>query len=100
MWLDPSTTEICVIERAPASVIGPRGERLTLATLPAPGSLRWNVRRKAEVVAAVDGGLLTLREACKRYGLDLEELLDWQRAVERWGWQGLRVTKLQQYRNH
>ncbi|MBV1690441.1 DUF1153 domain-containing protein [Novosphingobium sp. G106] len=99
MWLAPSTTEICVVASAPASVIGPRGERLTLAALPTPGRLRWNVRRKAEVVAAVDGGLLTLREACKRYGLDLEELLDWQRAVERWGWHGLRVTKLQQYRN-
>jgi len=99
MQYAPITIEISEAGHVPASVVGPRGERLTLATLPAPGRLRWNVRRKAEIVAAVDGGLLTLREACKRYGLHLDELIDWQRAVERWGWHGLRVTKLQQYRN-
>ena len=42
----------------PAQVIGPLGEPLTLATLPPAGTTRWVVRRKAEVVAAVNGGLL------------------------------------------
>lgn len=44
----------------PAQVIGPLGEPLTLADLPSPDTRRWVVRRKAEVVAAVNGGLLTL----------------------------------------
>ncbi len=43
----------------PAQVIGPLGEPLTLASLPPPETTRWVVRRKAEVVAAVNGGLLT-----------------------------------------
>jgi len=57
------------------------------------------VRRKAEVVAAVDGGLLTIAEACNRYGLTLEELASWQRAVEREGMAGLRATRVQHYRH-
>ena len=48
----------------PAQVIGPLGEPLTLASLPPQGTTRWVVRRKAEVVAAVSGGLLSVDEAC------------------------------------
>ena len=48
-------------------VIGPDGSPLTLADLPPPSTKRWVIRRKAEVVAAVRGGLLSLDEACKRY---------------------------------
>lgn len=83
----------------PAQVIGPLGESLTLETLPPPQTTRWVVRRKAEVVAAVNGGLLTVDEACKRYSLTLEEFAGWQRAVERSGMPGLRVTRLQQYKS-
>ena len=57
----------------PAQVIGPLGEPLTLDSLPPATTTRWVVRRKAEVVAAVAGGLLTVDEACKRYTLSLEE---------------------------
>lgn len=83
----------------PAHVIGPLGEPLTLASLPAPDTRRWVVRRKAEVVSAVNGGLLTIDEACQRYDLTLEEFAGWQRAVDRSGMQGLRVTRAQHYRN-
>jgi hypothetical protein len=83
----------------PAQVIGPLGEPLTLADLPAPDTKRWVVRRKAEVVAAVSGGLLTLDEVLARYGLTLEEFASWQRAVDRSGMHGLRVTKIQHYRD-
>lgn len=83
----------------PAHVIGPLGELLTLESLPAPDTSRWVVRRKAEVVAAVNGGLLTIDEVCERYGLALEEFASWQRAIERSGMQGLRVTRVQHYRD-
>ena len=83
----------------PAQVIGPLGEPLTLDTLPAPSTSRWVVRRKAEVVAAVNGGLLTVDEACQRYGLTLEEFAGWQRAVDRSGMPGLRVTRIQHYKS-
>ena len=82
----------------PAMVIGPLGEPLTLESLPAPNTTRWVVRRKAEVVAAVNGGMLTIEEACARYQLTLEEFASWQRAVERSGLAGLRVTRAQHYR--
>ncbi|MDP9057340.1 MAG: DUF1153 domain-containing protein [Pseudomonadota bacterium] len=82
-----------------ASVIGPLGESLTLEMLPAPDTTRWVVRRKAEVVAAVNGGLLTIDEVCERYHLTLEEFAAWQRAVDRSGMKGLRVTRIQHYRD-
>ncbi|MBB4861108.1 transposase [Novosphingobium chloroacetimidivorans] len=79
-------------------VVGFRGERLTLDKLPDRGTTRWVANRKAEVVAAVIGGLLTAREACNRYELSLEELVSWQRAIDRDGLPGLRATKAQQNR--
>ena len=83
----------------PAQVIGPLGEPLTIDSLPPPGTSRWVVRRKAEVVSAVSGGLLTVDEACARYGLSLEEFAGWQRAVDRSGMPGLRVTRIQHYKS-
>ena len=83
----------------PATVVGPLGERLTMEDLPAPDTNRWVARRKAEVVAAVNGGLLTIDEVCERYSLTLEEFASWQRAVDRSGMQGLRVTRIQHYRD-
>jgi uncharacterized protein DUF1153 len=80
-------------------VIGPDGSPLTLADLPPPTTRRWVIRRKAEVVAAVRGGLLSLDEACRRYTLTVEEFLAWQRAIDRFGLAGLRATRVQQYRN-
>lgn len=83
----------------PDHVIGPLGEPLTMADLPPPSTRRWVVRRKAEVVAAVNGGLLTVDEVLERYDLTLEEFASWQRAVDRSGMQGLRVTRIQHYRD-
>ncbi len=79
-------------------VIGPTGAPLTLADLPPAETDRWVIRRKAEVVAAVRGGLLTLDEACERYRLTNEEFLAWQKAIERHGMPGLRTTRIQHYR--
>jgi hypothetical protein len=71
---------------------------LTLADLPAASTKRWVVRRKAEVVAAVRGGLLSLEEACHRYMLTVDEYLTWQASVDQHGLAGLRTTRTQQYR--
>ncbi len=80
-------------------VIGPDGSPLTVADLPNPNTRRWVIRRKAEVVAAVRGGLLSLEEACKRYTLTVEEFLGWQESIDRHGLPGLRATRVQQYRS-
>ena len=79
-------------------VVGPTGAALTLADLPPANTQRWVIRRKAEVVAAVRGGLLSLEDACARYRLTSDEFLGWQKAIDRWGMPGLRTTRIQQYR--
>ena len=66
--------------------------------LPPAETKRWVPQRKAQVVAAVRGGVLTLAEACDRYALTVEEFLCWQRAIDRFGVQGLRATQAQVYR--
>lgn len=67
--------------------------------LPPPTTRRWVIRRKAEVVAGVRTGLITIEEACKRYSLSVEEFLSWQRAIDRHGLRGLRTTRIQDYRS-
>jgi hypothetical protein len=84
--------------RGEAYVIGPTGAPLTLRDLPPAETGRWVIRRKAEVVAAVRGGLLTIDEALERYRLTSEEFMAWQRSIDRHGLAGLRTTRLQQYR--
>ena len=79
-------------------VIGPDGSPLTIADLPPVTTWRWVIRRKAEVVAAVRGGLLSLDEACSRYTLTVDEFLSWQMSIDQYGLAGLRTTRLQQYR--
>jgi hypothetical protein len=79
-------------------VIGPDGSPLTIADLPPANTRRWVIRRKAEVVAAVRGGLLSLEEACERYTLTVEEFLNWQASLEDHGLAGLRTTCIQKYR--
>jgi hypothetical protein len=71
----------------------------TAVELPSPNTKRWVVRRKAIVVAAVRSGALSLQEACRRYNLSVEEFLAWQRSIDRYGVPGLRVTRLQIYRD-
>lgn len=75
-------------------VTGPEGAPLTRGDLPSSLTLRWTVRRKAAVVCAVRGGLMSLGEACTLYSLSLEEYLSWQVAVDRYGLAGLKVRRI------
>ena len=79
-------------------VLAPDGTVLTLADLPSPDAQRWVASRKAIVIAAVRGGLLSMSDACARYRLTTEEFLSWQAQVERDGLKGLRATRVQEYR--
>ena len=47
----------------------------------------------------MSGGLLTIDEVLDRYGLSLEEFASWERALERSGLPGLRITRVQHYRD-
>jgi hypothetical protein len=77
----------------PQFVMGPSGERLGVHDLPSPDTRRWVIRRKAEVVSAVRGGLLTREEALMRWSLSEEEFDSWGLAFERHGLAGLRTTQ-------
>lgn len=81
----------------PVSVAGPLGP-VTMADLPSSSTIYWVARRKAELLAAIDGGLLGLKDACQRYRLSEEELDGWRRMLDRAGIPGLRVTKLRKER--
>jgi hypothetical protein len=74
------------------------GSVSTVESLPPTDTKRWVIRRKAEVVAAVRAGVISLEDACQRYTLSVEEFLSWQRLVDSHGLPGLRVTRLQDYR--
>ena len=58
-------------------VMGPRGP-LTADDLPAPGTKRWTVPRKAEAVTAIRGGLLSLEDGGRWHALNEQELQSWQ----------------------
>ncbi len=67
--------------------------------LPPPDTKRWVARRKAAVVTAVRSGAISLEEACRRYRLSEEEFLAWERGIDAHGVAGLRITRLQIYRD-
>jgi uncharacterized protein DUF1153 len=79
-------------------VLAPDGTPLTMDMLPGPNTKRWVPSRKAVVVSAVRVGMLSLEEACVRYGLTQEEFAMWEFQVERHGVAGLRTSKAQLYR--
>ena len=79
-------------------ILGPAGRPMTMNDLPPPGTKRWVMRRKAEVVAGVRAGLISLEDACKRYKLSTEEFLSWQKLIDDFGVRGLRATRIQKYR--
>lgn len=83
----------------PEKIIGPYGEPITMSDLPPANTKRWVIRRKAIVVTAVRGGLISLDDACRRYALSVEEFLSWQRAIDQHGLPGLRTTRTQLYRD-
>src|SRR3954454_15548784 len=84
--------------RAARVPLGPKGEVLTTNNLPSPGLKRWVAGRKAEVLVAVDCGLLSIDEACDRYAISLDEFLSWQRAIVTAGLKGLNVKRVQDRR--
>ena len=67
--------------------------------LPPPDTKRWVARRKAAIVNAVRDGKMNIEDVCLYYRLSIEEFAAWERAIEAHGIPGLRVTRLQVYRD-
>jgi hypothetical protein len=82
-----------ITRRKCGHVVGPDGDVLTLADLPPPDTERWVPRKKARLVAAICGGLISLNDACIRYRLTPEEFASWKDALDDRGLKGLWVTK-------
>ena len=57
---------------------------LPLPDLPALNN-RWTMRRKATLIFAVRSGRISIEEACRVYKLSVDELLAWERNLERYG---------------
>jgi len=86
-------------EDGQAKIVRISGDRQKeLDRLPPPDTRRWVTRRKAQVVAAVRSGLITLTEACERYSLSEEEFKSWHTLLDHHGMRGLRTTRMQEYR--
>jgi hypothetical protein len=79
-------------------VIGPDGTPMTAADLPAPNTKRWVIKRKAQLILAVRGGLISKQEVMQRYRFSEAEFARMERQFDQHGMAGLRVTHLQEYR--
>lgn len=80
-------------------VAGPFGLTIGVEDLPASDTVRWVAQKKALLVWAVNGGLLSPDEAQQRYPtLSLEEFERWRTLAGIHGAKGLRTTRLQSYR--
>ncbi len=82
----------------PISVTMPDGTTMTRSELPPANTIRWVARRKATVVRAVAAGMMTREEACDMYALSIEEFDNWLASLAKFGRGGLRVTKIQKYK--
>lgn len=64
---------------------------------PRPGQ-RWTAARKARLLNAVDAGVLSLVDACARYGLSFDEVNEWRDRYYTAGYEGLKATQQRRYR--
>ncbi len=79
------------------NVIRIRGDADAGLDLPPRDTRRWVPSRKAQVVTAVDRGLISSEQACEIYNLSAEEFQSWKAMASKHGEKGLRVTQLQKY---
>jgi hypothetical protein len=86
------------LRQKPIRDLGLPRTKTAAVELPPPDTKRWTARRKAAVVEAVHSGMITMDEACRRYVLSVEEFVSWRNTVQRHGIEGLRITKLRNYR--
>ena len=80
------------------TMAAPFGSLLSHNDLPPPGTKSWVVGRKVEVVAGVRGGLISLKDALRRYNLTVDEFRSWQRLFDNHGPDGLKITRLKESR--
>lgn len=80
------------------SLLAENADSPTIYMLPPVRTIRWVIRRKAQVLSGIRAGIITRQEALERYRLSDEELDSWQFAADVAGVYALRTTRLQAYR--
>lgn len=63
-------------------IIGPDGRYINEANLPTGTHETCSMDDKASIVFAVEGGLLSARDAMSRYGMQRHDLKDWCKIVD------------------
>lgn len=63
-------------------IIGPDGSPMTVFDLPSAKTQRWSLKLKADVIAAIRGGLISREEIIARYRVSEEKLRTWKEEVE------------------
>lgn len=81
------------------TVLAHNGNLINIDDLPSASMKRWSPSRKANVVYAVRGGLITVDGVCEKYGLSLEEYYSWERTVVSVGTKGLTLRLRQEARH-
>lgn len=66
--------------------------------LPSGKPKRWTPRLKAAVIRAILNKVVSVENACERYGLSAEEIAQWERDLDQYGVPGLRTTRVSIYR--
>lgn len=74
------------------------GTVLSIGDLPTGRNVRWTIRNKANLLLAIDGGVIGLDDAIARYVLSIEEIEGWRRDVASHGVEGLKATTLKSRR--
>jgi hypothetical protein len=67
-------------------------------SLPPFDTVRWVASRKTMVLTVIDAGSLSIEEACLRYRLSIEEIASWSRLTKLHGSDGLKISRLGEYR--
>lgn len=78
--------------------VGPHGSTLTAANLPPPNTRRWVPSRKATVIHAVRGNVISKQKAMEMYNISAKEFAEWEVWYDKYGMAGLRVTHIQDHR--
>jgi len=91
-------TEFSAMRTKLVEILGEDEFPRSLEDLPPPTTRRWVIRRKAQVVAGVESGIMSEEEALAHYGLTIEEYESWRRLLLEHGLKGLRATRIQDYR--
>lgn len=65
-----------------AYIIGPDGSYIDRDSLPTQAYKRWSLNNKANIVFAIEAGLITPKHACHKYEVTRSQLKDWYQRIE------------------